>query len=163
MGSKPDLDLVVSQGNGDEIYVLLNNGSGAFSPTGTFDSSLGQPGNVMVADLDDDQLDDVIVFGVSGDEFGIYWNQGNGELLEYTIIEVTDFDTYRTGDIAVGDLNGDSLTDLVFEQNGQTVFMAGNGDIVGLLLLPDDGQPDTDQPYIVAYAPECVCDEFDFV
>lgn len=102
-------------------------------------------------------------------------DQPNGEGGTYTDLEVqaaiwelTNGDDFLFGP---GGLVGDgpqgnqaNVDEIVVRaQTEGEGFVAGDGDLVGLLLLPDAGQPETDQPYILAFAPDCVCDDFVFV
>jgi len=123
------LDIAVSNGgcgyaDGSDTTILTNNGDGAF----TVGQNLGNScvvGNQVVTDLNGDGVPDLII--VTGDSpydattfLHVFIGVGDG-----TFADAGEFATstgYGSDGIAAGDLNGDSVPDLVTANGGGSVW-----------------------------------------
>jgi subtilisin family serine protease len=110
------LDLVVAEADSGTVGVLLGNGDGTFGPELSF-ATPGLPESLAVADFNNDGNLDVLV-GQFGDasvgQLAFLVGDGTGKLsspiIHYGQIEEALFTTYT---LAVADLNGDGLPDVV--------------------------------------------------
>ena len=123
------LDIAVSNAgcgyaDGGDTNILLNNGNGTF----TAGQNLGNScvtGNQVLTDLNGDGVPDLVI--VSGDSpydaatfFHVFIGVGDG-----TFADAGEFATstgYGSYGIAAGDLNGDSIPDLVTANGGNNVW-----------------------------------------
>lgn len=155
------LDVAVPYQSGKYISIFLGNGDGTFG-TATNYSLVSMPqtglsGVVAVADLNrDGKLDLVVAEQTSTNSLGILLGDGHGGFTTKT--------NYALGagatTIAIGDLNGDGIPDLVVGTAGSknVMVMLGNGDgtfgspvsfpvanyveAVAIADINGDGQPD---------------------
>jgi len=119
----PDIALTSANYSGGSLLTVMNTGAGA-SSWGTairVDSGLGTVGRVVVADMDGLNHDDAVVCIPGGNRVGIYPSTGAGALETYPF--------YGDGrlscdagalDVAVVDLDGDSLLDVVIAEAGSS-------------------------------------------
>ena len=128
-----DLDLAVLQGNNDDgLLVFANNGAGSFNALSYLVTSrdvtsarLSDP-----VDVDGDRDLDLILSwldqpyqqGPTGDDLIVLLNDGTGHFSEVATI------TGSYLDVAVGDVDGDDIPDLVCAVNGANEVWLGNGD-----------------------------------
>jgi hypothetical protein len=124
------LDLVVANGDTDNVGVFLGLGNGTFSSQTTYSAGSGfYPRYIAVADLNKDSHLDIIVSNYWNDTIGIFLGFDNGTFSDQT--------TYPTGQnsgphaIAIGDFNNDSRLDIVV-----TNYF---GDNIGIFLGYDSG------------------------
>jgi hypothetical protein len=105
-----------------KVSVLMGNGSGGFSRTGSFDIS-GNPEAVVIADLNADSKRDLAVATLQDTVF-VLLGDGLGNFAAAT--------GFPTGDtpnsLATGDFNGDGSPDLVTGNGGDVSVLLGNGD-----------------------------------
>ena len=113
-------DLVGTQLNGEHLWVALASGpAGSYAPR-TDTAISGSPTRPLVADLDDDGHQDILVGRGSG---GFLWQLGNGD---------GTFGPLQTSSVgltqpAVGDVVGSSHTDLVGLVGGVPTALVGDG------------------------------------
>ncbi len=110
---KPDL-AIVSLGNGGGIQVMLGKGDGTFS-NGPFTGTLGVVDAAAVANLNNDGIPDLMVLSATtgfSPVSEIYPLVGKGDG-SFTAKSPTPFGGIISEDIAVGDLNGDGIDDVV--------------------------------------------------
>ncbi len=122
------LDAVIGDASANEVYLHLGNGDGTFS-AGTANAVSQLPQQVLVADMNrDGKLD--IVASESNQIVSVLLGNGDG-----TFAPELPFNSPGSNDfhIAVGDLNGDGVPDVVVSGNQINVFL-GNGD--GTLQAP---------------------------
>ncbi|CAF0939462.1 unnamed protein product [Rotaria sordida] len=123
-------DIVVANNKVDNIGVLLSKGPGIFDSMVTYSTGPGSaPRSLVLADLNCDHKDDVIVANRGGSNIGVLFNQGGGKFGSLT--------TYSTGAgsspraVAVVDLNGDDKLDVVCINTGTNniyiFFNSGDG------------------------------------
>ncbi len=121
------LDLVTVAG--EYLKVLLGNGLGSFTDGDSEHVGI-TPGDIAAADFDNDGDTDFAVARMTSYPAGaqIYINQGGGNLVHRTLVEVPS--TFIWG-IAAGDFDGDGNADLAFtdqlQEWVQVKFGAGNG------------------------------------
>jgi Bacterial Ig-like domain (group 3)/FG-GAP-like repeat len=102
-------DLVVTNQAGGSYSVLLNTGSGKFSPAVNYRSPVSLAGDFVVGDLNGDGRPDLTIASKNGVE--VLQNAGAGKLLAPQSVDLKKETTpFRT---LSGDLNYDGLPDLV--------------------------------------------------
>jgi hypothetical protein len=152
------LDLAVPDGINDTVNVLLGNGDGSFQPARTF-SAGSRPGPVAVGDFRGVGILDLAVGGDNLDTYGsvsVLLGNGDGSFQAARTFRVG----YKPESMAVGDFDGDGISDLavanfgsgtvsVLLSNGDGTFQAARsfsvGPIAGSLAVADfngDGWPD---------------------
>ena len=115
-------DLVVADAGGDDVDVLLNNGSGGFQAAASY-AATGNPASVAVADVNGDGHPDLVVAASNGG-VDVLLNNGSGGFQAAT--------SYAAGvepaSVAVADVNGDGHPDLVVaDRNGGADVLLNNG------------------------------------
>ncbi len=136
-------DLVTANENSDDVSVLLGNGDGTFEAAQSF--AVGDfPISVKVADLDRDSLLDLVVAneGRSFDRGGVSVMIGNGDGTFEAAQRFVAGQSPRS--VAVADVTGDDLLDLVVANGGE--FFMGTGDI-SVILGNGDGTFEAPQRY----------------
>jgi hypothetical protein len=105
-----DLDLVLVSESGNWVIALRNDGSGSFSPTGTFPSGVETEfgGGLTLADLDGDQLADAIVPGANTYRLATLRSDGAGGFEAPVFHSIGGIAT----DVAAGPLDADQDLDL---------------------------------------------------
>lgn len=129
------LDLAVLQRASDStiIAILIGNGDRTFKPPQTFKASFSSTAfPIRVADVNGDDREDLLVFGVNTATFQVLLSNGDGTF--------TDNGEFSSGEITldaqVADINGDGTPDVITGgANTGAIFLAiGNGD--GTFLAP---------------------------
>ncbi|CAF1216364.1 unnamed protein product [Adineta steineri] len=110
--TKPDI--VVANRDSSNVGVFLNAGSGTFSGQTTYTTgSSSFPDALAVADINSDNLPDIVVGLQSTSKIGILLNAGSGTFGAIT--------AYTAGvspeGMAVADVNGDSKPDVIASGN----------------------------------------------
>ena len=134
VGAPPDYDSFVQE-NGN-IVVALGKGDGTFAPTLLPTPNLIGPVAIAIADLNGDGKNDLVFLtcaetGYTPNEVVVMLGNGDGTFGPEAVFPVTvagplsAYDSYfGPGAIAVGDMNGDGIPDIV--TNGITILL-GDG------------------------------------
>jgi hypothetical protein len=121
-------DLVITSFMDSYIYVLINNQHGGFTAT-VIHAEIGRtligPTQVLLADLKrDGKLDMVVAGGGSGGAF-VYIGDGSGT---FTFKEQITAANDTNGVLAVSDVNGDGVPDLIMTEGSTVAIFLGKGD-----------------------------------
>ena len=153
MDGDSDPDLVSVTVSPHEVLVLPNNGDGTFAAgVVAYDLSGGpEPYVAVLGDLDGDGDPDVVVGFInhphlSEPNIQVLLNDGSGTLADAGSYVVPG--TWQTRSIAIGDLDGDGVPDLVLgnAEQGDVSVLLGHGDgtfAAGVVYARGDG------PYVV--------------
>ena len=124
------LDLVVVDDGSDHYYLNSGNGGDGFAnfSSFTFENSNGFGGNAVIADLNNDGHNDVIITDVDVDISGcsrtthIYRNLGNtpNVTMSEQNVGISNSQLQGVHDVAVFDINGDGWLDLVMGRCNST-------------------------------------------
>jgi FG-GAP-like repeat len=117
-------DLVVPNGNSQDISVLLGNRDGSFQPLRLIDAGGAWPSDVVIADLNGDGKNDVAVTTASG--VSILLGDGKGNLGAPAVITAGTVPTR----LIAADFNGDHKLDLAVTNLGSNdvSILMGEGD-----------------------------------
>ncbi|MDJ0674655.1 MAG: FG-GAP-like repeat-containing protein [Calothrix sp. MO_167.B42] len=124
------LDLVTANRDGNSVSVLLNDGDGTFAAQTEIEyESTREPRSAVLVDMNSDGKVDILTANSREDTISVVWNNGDG-----TFSSQSATTNYSTGNhpisVAIGDVNGDRVTDFVtanYSDNTVSVGL-GNGD-----------------------------------
>ena len=140
---KQDLALWATTSSGTELLIYLGNGSGGFSPAGTYaapNSGTNSPttASLVVADVNGDGKPDIVGLTPTN---GVYVFPGNGDGTFGPGVNYSAGYTTNPGvAIAVGDLNGNGKPDLAVSiNNGMSVLPNTGGGAFGTATYYDTG------------------------
>lgn len=123
------------------VSILFNNGNGTLRTAVSYDSGGYSALSVAVADVNGDGLPDIIATSLCSNGtncidgvVGVLLNKGGG-----TFQQPTTYDSagYGASSVAIGDMNGDGIPDLVVDNicktsanctKGGVILLVGNGD-----------------------------------
>jgi hypothetical protein len=107
-------DIIINQGgSGDPmIGVFSQNQLGQFEPL-VLNTTYFNPKGMVVADINTDGLNDLVVLHYSG-RVGVYPQNVNGELDEEILFNVPTNGVFNGHALDVGDINGDQSPDIVY-------------------------------------------------
>jgi hypothetical protein len=116
-------DLVLTNYEENGLYVLLNNHHGGFTES-VITNSYG-PLGVVLADLNKDGKLDAVVWMYYLSVAQVYLGNGKGG---FTLVTQTiDYPLYPDGPLAVADVNGDGIPDLLLQDAGSIAIFLGKG------------------------------------
>jgi reactive intermediate/imine deaminase len=130
------LDIVLVKGRHWPLrnLVRLGNGDGTFRPAIPVDTAADRSYSGVLVDLDGDSALDMVVSNDSPDAKKVYRNDGTGRFALVTTFGRADWNTRH---VAVGDVNGDRIPDLVLanrdSRNASPSYLclgAGKGRVV---------------------------------
>jgi len=124
------LDILTVNKANNTISILLNNGDGTFAPQIVIPTG-NRPSDVEVADLTGDGIPDLIFSNYADDTVSVALGNGNGTFQTPTVYPAgTGAGFAGPAGIAVADLTGDGIPDLIYADyvSGNVAVRMGNGD-----------------------------------
>ncbi|WP_020470431.1 FG-GAP repeat domain-containing protein [Zavarzinella formosa] len=151
---QPDLAVACAYPSNDGVSILLGNGDGTFQTFHKYDVGGQTPAAIVVADLNGDGFQDIVTANSQFANNSVSFLPGVGDGTFGTA------SVYTAGEspegVAVGDFNGDGVTDVVTADKGTPVgsgapigtvtMLLGNGD--GTLVATPDLVSDSPGPII---------------
>lgn len=143
MDKDNDMDVVVSNFDGDQVVWIRHNSNGSWSSPITIASGIDGPVHPQVADIDGDGDMDVVVPIPAGNRINVYANTGSS----FTGLDTITFTSARNAFIA--DIQGDGTLDIVAVSltNDQVAWFSNPAaaDIAvfgqGMLIIDGDTSP----------------------
>ena len=128
-----DIDIIFSNGSAHTVTVMLNNGSGTFSPPTAYAISHDEnASSVFAADFNNDGYLDLVAPG-SLSQMAVLLNDGSGAFPSYSTYSVPEGPTYAMA----ADLDADGYNDIVVNMRyiSRILLFRNNGD--GTFAQPD--------------------------
>lgn len=144
------MDLVEVDGNNHQVYILNNTSSGTGSVDFILSDSLNTGSNptyVAIADIDQDQLPDIVTLNLTGSSISVFLNTGSG-----TFLAKQDFALTKTPyNLVIGDMDGDGKVDIGIPCRGGTgwVTLFMNNSTPGSLSLTRTDIADIEMDWMV--------------
>ena len=117
------IDIVVAKSNDDAIGIFLGHGDGTFTNQTNLSTGSGSyPVSIAIADINDDQLVDILVANYYREQIGIFLNSKNDQFLPM-IPYPLDLSS-RPSSITTHDIDGDQKLDIIVTDDGiNSVFL----------------------------------------
>lgn len=137
LNGDPYPDLAVTNGNSNDVTILLNdaNGKGTFTPSAENYPVAVRPRGIAAGRLNNDNAIDLVIgneANLGGDsEVSVLFNSGDGTFGTAVNVTVADFNEFYgsgPGSVALADLNNDDNLDLI------AVIFEGGSELVRVLL-----------------------------
>ena len=136
-----DDDIVTANRTGDNMSLLLNDGSGVFAAPINFETGGDNETSLAVADVNEDGIMDAFVGAFNSQDIAIMLGDGNGGFVFSARVDVSG----PPWMITVGDLNGDGHVDVVSANStGNTasvIFGDGMGNMSNEVVYSSPGFP----------------------
>lgn len=119
-------DLAVADAVNNSVHVLLGSGHGAFAPQKDYTLGSDVPTSILIADVNHDGVPD-LVLATTGNHIDVLLGNGDGT---FQAVKSSTL-PMEPASIALGDLDGDGIMDLVAAGESGTTTLAtlrGNGD-----------------------------------
>ena len=104
-----DIDIVVTPGPNNEVFLYLNDGQGSFKLKTLFEN-VGRNYNIVLWDVDEDGNLDTILDGHE-EPLSVFWGEGQGAFSDKQVI--TGFENQVMHDVEFADLDNDGMPELV--------------------------------------------------
>ena len=101
-----DLDVVVTEGPEDKVYLYLNSGNNLNWSQSTIDSSLDYPIAVFITDINGDSALDVVSGGFNSDN--IVWFENSGGIPVTWTRHMIDLNLDGASNVYIEDIDGDT-------------------------------------------------------
>lgn len=151
-----DLDLVVANEISSDVVIFRNSGAGAFTASAPVGVG-AYPTALVIADFNRDGVADVATADYHGNSVSILLGAGTGAA--YTLAAASSYSTVagaETSNLAVGDLNGDAVPDVIAtnpQASSISVFLGNaNGTLRAATTIPlvVTGSTTPSEPYAAA-------------
>ncbi|CAF4189382.1 unnamed protein product [Rotaria sp. Silwood2] len=131
------IDVVVANSGTNNVGIFLKYENGSFSSQIVY-STDSSPWSVAVGDFNNDAMLDIVVANHDNDSVGVFLGWGNGSFSSQKMF-TTGFKSQPNA-VAVGDLNNDTLLDIMvanYGTNNVGVLLGyGNGSFAGVKIFP---------------------------
>ena len=145
-----NLDVVVANGDSDNVSILLGNGDGTLQTAMTYPTAGGRPSGIAVADLNGDGRPDLVTgHSANPGMISVFLGEESGTLAPAVGYPT---DGIWSGNLTAADINGDGYADIIAsnQYSGTVAILLGNGD--GTLATPFLLDPAGSQPCMIAAA-----------
>lgn len=112
-----DLDLAVTNGTTNNVSIATNSGVGVFTVASTLTAGT-KPEDIKAADLNKDGYQDLFVVNATTGNISVFLANGAASFASATTLSLSAAAADQAMELALGDLNGDSVVDIVAAEYG---------------------------------------------